>query len=359
MSGEPNDNTYITGLPPTADSEAVKRVFEQYGVTVVQSKVLPLNGNATHAVGLVRFSTLVEARQVVETMNGQELCGMEGYPLKIGYSYSQKQRETKGKGSFDQAAGGWGGKGGAVPYGGGGDSSSTSQSIYCAGLPSDVDDAMAKAFFEGFGEVNYVKLMPPNPHFPDGKRAAIVEFKEASSAKSMTQQPLLLEGETQALKVSLCEPQGGKGGADGGWGQDGGQQDVGYEKGGGWNGGGMGGGGMCGGMGGGKGWGKGPADVIVDGLEASGALPGAVAVTSDLYIANLPADTTDVGLYRMFSPFGPIKAVKTMNNPDGSCKGIAFVNFLMPESAANSINILNNCELPDGTPLIVRLKIQK
>mmetsp|Transcript_27873 Transcript_27873/g.64970 ORF Transcript_27873/g.64970 Transcript_27873/m.64970 type:complete len:139 (-) Transcript_27873:76-492(-) len=125
-------------------------------------------------------------------------------------------------------------------------------------------------------------------------------------------------------------------------------------------------GGMCmGGMGGmaGKG-GKGVSctiKVLHDGLVQSECLPGGTGYVNNenaLYIANLPADTADVDLYRIFAPFGAIapKGARAMLNPDGSCKGIGFVNFLEPMAAEAAVLTLNGTWMPDGTSLTVKCK---
>lgn len=56
----------------------------------------------------------------------------------------------------------------------------------------------------------------------------------------------------------------------------------------------------------------------------------------EVFIKNLPSDTTDCDLYKLFAPFGAISpsGVKAMVNADGSCKGIGFVDFMDPSHAA-------------------------
>merc|ERR1711972_20784 len=72
-------------------------------------------------------------------------------------------------------------------------------------------------------------------------------------------------------------------------------------------------------------------------------------------------DTQNVDLYRLFAPFGAIcpRGVHAMRAEDGSCKGIAFVNFVDEESARLSIATYNGVALPDGTILKVSLKQQR
>merc|ERR1719367_1108667 len=72
--------------------------------------------------------------------------------------------------------------------------------------------------------------------------------------------------------------------------------------------------------------------VLHDGLLEARALPGVYDENrpgtgwmndqNALYVANLPADTTDLDLYRIFAPFGAIapKGVRAMLNEDMSCR---------------------------------------
>merc|ERR1740121_1627839 len=80
-----------------------------------------------------------------------------------------------------------------------------------------------------------------------------------------------------------------------------------------------------------------------------------------LHIGGLPADTTDVHLYEMFSPFGaiPSKGVRAMHAPDGSCKGVGFVNFLDPAHAEAAAQVLNGRALKNGKTLRVKPKQPK
>lgn len=104
--------------------------------------------------------------------------------------------------------------------------------------------------------------------------------------------------------------------------------------------------------------------MIVSGIEASGVLPGGARFSnneSTLYVAGLTPDTRDIHLYQLFAPFGAIsaKGVRAVANPDGTCKGFGFVNFLEPESVQNAINAYNGAILPDGTVMKVAVKTPK
>ena len=60
-----------------------------------------------------------------------------------------------------------------------------------------------------------------------------------------------------------------------------------------------------------------------------------------LYLCNLAPNMNEHDLYKLVAPFGAISSVKCMSNPDGTCKGIAFVNMLHYGEAALTIKALN------------------
>merc|ERR1719254_58514 len=115
---------------------------------------------------------------------------------------------------------------------------------------------------------------------------------------------------------------------------------------------------------GGKGgkFGKGGGiDTILKGLCAQKALPGTVEQTGEdhaLYVANLPEDTHDLILYKIFGTFGaiPPNGVRTMMNDWGTCKGIAFINYIDLQSVQAAAMTLNGATLPSGKTLIVKPK---
>mmetsp|Transcript_36047 Transcript_36047/g.103674 ORF Transcript_36047/g.103674 Transcript_36047/m.103674 type:complete len:237 (-) Transcript_36047:150-860(-) len=115
--------------------------------------------------------------------------------------------------------------------------------------------------------------------------------------------------------------------------------------------------------------GKGPASasgkggsikVLKKGLQYAGVLPGGKWSNDQnaLYVNGLPADTTVADLYDIFAPFGaiPSEGVYPMMQDDGTCKGIAFINYLDPASAANAMRTLNGTMMPDGSMLKVQPK---
>mmetsp|Transcript_5758 Transcript_5758/g.13550 ORF Transcript_5758/g.13550 Transcript_5758/m.13550 type:complete len:121 (-) Transcript_5758:94-456(-) len=96
-------------------------------------------------------------------------------------------------------------------------------------------------------------------------------------------------------------------------------------------------------------------------IERSGQLPGGTSWNNDentLYVTGLPEDCTTEALYRIFAPFGSIapQGCLAMSNPDGSCKGFGFINYLEPGASAMAIETINAISFPDGSRLRVQIK---
>lgn len=269
-----------------------------------------------------------------------------------------------------------------------------SDNIYVTDLPSDFDENDLKDVFGAYGHIIQCKVLQSGSP-GQAKCAALVRFQSEEEAAWVVDN---LNGN---IPQGLADPVGcrfadtpemkaqRKGGHGKGEGGGGGGRSSPYGGGKGYEGGGSqarhGGAplrglhnfgpvlrGLAAGAGIGKGslgmhGGKGKSKslctikVLHDGLVQAKALPGGTGWINDenaLYIANLPVDTADVDLYRIFSPFGAIapKGVRAMLNEDGSCKGIGFVNFLDPMAAQAAVLTLNGTWLPDGSTLIVREK---
>merc|ERR1711870_139272 len=117
-------------------------------------------------------------------------------------------------------------------------------------------------------------------------------------------------------------------------------------------------GGGDGGWGAGKGVGMGDSvESLYQALGVAGIFP-IPAYPHGTYVANLPTDTEDLDLLRIFSPFGaiPPDGIKVMRADDGSCKGVAFVNFTQPYALAAACSALNGALLPNGQTLVVKAK---
>lgn len=198
-----------------------------------------------------------------------------------------------------------------------------------------------------YGTIQQCKVMASQP---GRKAAAMIRFATVDDATWIVENVNgnIPQGLTEAIEVKYAQARDqGKG--DGGKGFKGGAGGP-YDM----------------GKGGGKpkGKGKGWCDIrtLVKGLQESGALPGGAYSGNDentLFVANLPWDTTDCDLYRMFSPFGAIKSTRAMLDPvTGVCKGIGFVNCVDAGTAQMSIAALSGTQLPDGTQLNVSVKTE-
>jgi len=247
---------------------------------------------------------------------------------------------------------------------------SPNESLFFGDLPTGLGEAQCTEIFSQYGAVVSCKLMDNKV-----KCAAVIRFsctEEASNVKDLLDGfiPQGLESAVTARfattprSVGKPAPPGvntagfnpynaGSNGAQG------------------MSGGGMGRGGMAMagmGMGGAVSMGMGAApqaaanapasmDQICCALEASGVLPKAQSEEGTLYVGNLPADCQNEFLYRMFAPFGPVAAVRTMMHPGTTqCKGFGFVSYSVEASAQVAIASLNGMMLPDGRTLQVKVK---
>lgn len=234
-----------------------------------------------------------------------------------------------------RSGGGSSGSGGRRASSAGGEAP-PSDNLFVTGLPAGMANESLKQLFAAHGKVAQCKVLNGGNPNSEGKCAALVRFESLEEAKRMKEK--LKEGNLDGLPQSLSvrfadshDHRGHRGGE-------------------------------------GKGGGKGGGIVSIEGLassfETNGSLPGGRGQEANqhaLYIAGLPPDTANVHLYKLFASFGAIrpKGVHAMMNPDGTCKGIAFVNFLDEAAAQAAIMMYNGAVLPDGTTLKVALKQQK
>merc|ERR1740129_1308911 len=106
------------------------------------------------------------------------------------------------------------------------------------------------------------------------------------------------------------------------------------------------GGGMGCGMGGGKGGETAASfNMVFMTARKAGLLgdQGFVPAECQCFVKNLPADTSDLDLYRLFSPFGAIapSGTKAMLDDSGACKGFGFVDYMDAISAEAAISTLS------------------
>jgi len=64
-------------------------------------------------------------------------------------------------------------------------------------------------------------------------------------------------------------------------------------------------------------------------------------IYTNVYVKNLPEDSTEEELTALFSAHGPITSSKLAMSPEGKPKGFGFINFRTPEEATAAVNALN------------------
>jgi len=234
-----------------------------------------------------------------------------------------------------------------------------SDNIWVGDLPPQIQQPDLMQIFEQYGTVVSVRQLPPKQ---EGQNScAMVRFETVEMAKWVVEN---LHGNIpQGLENPIItrfanapgwkEAQAAKGYQDAGKGAPRWQP---YPA--------KGGGADFGGKSKGKGKKGGPAPASFKELffaikkgEVLGSF-GKIPEECTTYVKNLPPDTTDVDLYKLFAPFGAIAptGVKAMMTPEGICKGIGFVDFVDPTAAATAVMALDNFALPDGTSLQVSQK---
>mmetsp|Transcript_68947 Transcript_68947/g.191980 ORF Transcript_68947/g.191980 Transcript_68947/m.191980 type:complete len:286 (-) Transcript_68947:76-933(-) len=255
-----------------------------------------------------------------------------------------------------------------------------SDNLFIGDLPVDLTKEDLEKVFSSYGTVQDSRLMPPKS---EGQLAsALVRFSSVEEATWIVENlnGNIAEGLTDPIVVRFANAPGSNwkaGGKDGKSGKGGwGEKDGGYGAWGGW-------GGKDGkdgkaayrpapygkdGKGGGKGYGKAVMkgsgkpqsfQMVYSAARKGGVLGGGqVPEECAIYCSNLPPDTTDLDLYKLFSPFGAIapSGIRAMMEDDGSCKGFGFVDFLDPTAADAAIVALNNLILPDGSSMNCSLK---
>ena len=79
---------------------------------------------------------------------------------------------------------------------------------------------------------------------------------------------------------------------------------------------------------------------------------------SNVYVAGLPAHTTEDQLYQLFSPFGKIITHKLLVNSDNTSRGVGFVRYALKSEAQNAIESMSGKHLDGGKfPITVKIAI--
>ena len=67
-----------------------------------------------------------------------------------------------------------------------------------------------------------------------------------------------------------------------------------------------------------------------------------------LFVYNIPQESDDTLLYRLFSPYGAIESVKIVRDPaTKKCKGFGFVKMMGYMEAWNAVQMMNGAKCGD------------
>lgn len=69
--------------------------------------------------------------------------------------------------------------------------------------------------------------------------------------------------------------------------------------------------------------------------------------TCSVYIKHLPEETDRLWLYEKFAPFGGVLSVRVLTTESGICRGVGFINYADPDSAARAVAAMNGLPLGD------------
>jgi len=112
---------------------------------------------------------------------------------------------------------------------------------------------------------------------------------------------------------------------------------------------------------GGKGKGKGGPMCTIDAFVTeliSGGLPGGDQSLdmNCICVSGLPADTTMINLYEIFTTFGPLlpRGARVDEGLDGQCTGTGYVSFVESSCADMAVLALNGIQLAGGKQLVIQ-----
>lgn len=366
MAQTPSDNVWIGDLPADITQDQLLAVFTAYG-NITSARVNSQSQPGKKLSALVRFASVDEATWVVQNINGNMPEGLLE-PIVCKFAST---------GSRDKGGGKSGGKGQPPPPPGmppsmqgfhanslahqAAQPEAAKANIWIGDLPPAFTQEECQAIFSAYGTIVQCRVTPPQP----GRNAsALVRFSMPHEAAWLVENlnGNLPEGLDTPIVVKFAkEPRNAQAAptppaqAAPIWGPDPRSQP--YS-----GGAGMKGGGKVGKSG--KGCGDsaplGTFQSLYGAVKGAGVLGGGQHVPTEcqLHVRNLPPDTTDMDLMRLFSPFGALAPMKSlaMFGPDGTCKGVGFIDFVDAVSAQAAALALDNFALPDGTLLGVTQK---
>jgi len=366
VSAPASDNVFVGDLPAALGQDALSVIFSAYG-EVVQCRMLPPKGQNGKASALVRFSSVDEATWVIENLNGNIAEGLEA-PIVCKFANAPGQSGAQAwgdKGGAQGAANGTGkgtwaapqwpsaGKGGGVSAA----AAPPSDNVFIGDLPAHLTQDDLQSMFSQFGTIQQCRTLPPKG--TQTKCCALVRFGSVEEATYVVESlnGAMIEGLEAPISVRFANAPGGDKGGGKGAGKEQYRSEPysnGVSKGGGWT--------VApwaakGAKGGGKGGATGSFYALYGAIKKGGLL-GNLQVPQEcmVYVRNLPADTTDGDLYKLFAPFGAVPGVKAMTTPEGACNGTGFVDFSDPSFAQSAVDSLNGFTMPDGTSIQVSLK---
>lgn len=97
------------------------------------------------------------------------------------------------------------------------------------------------------------------------------------------------------------------------------------------------------------------------GLLAYNVLPGGkgpMPPDNQVLVRGLPSGCTVLDLYKIFGPFGaiPARGIKVMAQPDGQCRGEAFVDYVDPGDALKAVHAISSTPQMGGLQITAIMK---
>jgi len=334
----PSDNVWVGDLPVGMDKGSLASLFEPYG-TVVECRILPGRDESAKPAAMIRFASVEMATWVVENINGNIPEGLSEAVI-VRFANDNKgggKGKDKGWGARVEPYGApkGGGKAGFVP-------NAASDNVWVGDLPVGTAQTDLATIFEAYGQIVNSKMLPGRD--AAAKPCAMIRFASVDMATWVVENlnGNIPQGLESAIIARFANATGGgKDNNSGGGGVQAWQQDNS-----GWGGKATGKSSAIVGKGQ-KGGAPGSFQALFQSVKGGGILGGGtVPAENQVFVKNLPPDTTDEGLYKLFSPFGaiPPTGVKAMMNADGTCKGIGFVDFSEPSAAETAVAALDGSE---------------
>lgn len=394
----PSDNVFVGDLPVDITNDGVNQIFAAYG-TIVQCKALPSKRPGHKASALVRFASVEEATWVVSNLNGNLAEGLDE-PIQVRFANNSSKSDAGHTSWNSPVTTSWHTTPAApVPQTSAisSDEPNPSDNVFVGDLPAEITNDQVAEIFGAYGTVVQCRALPPKGG--QTKASALVRFGSVEEATWIIDNlnGNLAEGLEEPI---ICRYANNNGGGSGGggrippvlssgaagkgaWNKRSEQYEP-YNNGSSWsttwhdnN--------NSKGYGKNailssetwslpqpplptKGSGKGKACVadsfsslFLAAKKANLLGPNRVPEECQVYVNNLPPDTTDLSLYKMFSPFGAIAAggVKAMLNNDGTCKGFGFVDFLDSAGTEQAITAFDGFSAPDGSTIVASTKAPK